>query len=141
MDCVQYAGHLDLSEHSNRIAGVTGPFRGVVQAKREGVAELTGRYTRVWLDNGYGVLVCEPYDADGETGNRPLTLVPIRHTEGYDETMWRTAYQNGDPVPDGAAAYTLAVDGPDGIGAGVRMLSVLGARYGHDMRTVLRDAV
>jgi hypothetical protein len=140
MDCVQFAGHLDLSEHSSRIAGVTGPFRGVVQAKRKGVAELSGRYMRVWLDNGYGVVVCEPYDADGETGNRPLTLVPVRHIDGYGETMWRTAYQDGECVRDGEAARMVAVDGPDGIAAGVRVLDALSALDGHVMRAVLRDA-
>lgn len=138
MDSVQFAGHVDLSELNKSVAGVTGAFRGVVSARHN----IIGRYVRVWLKNGYGLLVCEPYDATGETVPGTLTLVPIRHVEGYAETMWTPAYQDGERVTDGDPLWEATVpDTSDGIVEAVWMLRILAELPGHDMGAVLREAV
>jgi hypothetical protein len=134
MDSLQFAGHVDLSELNKRVAGVTGPFRGTVWRG------IDGRYTRTWLDNGYGLTVCEPYDATGETSTGTLILVPIRHVPGYGETMWTPAYQDGERVTDGAPLWEATVPATaDSVSEGVWMLRILAELPGHDMRAVLRD--
>jgi len=131
MDCVQYAGHLDLSELNARIVGVCGPFRGVVWAR----GNFLGRYTRVWLDNGYGVLVCERYDDRGEIRPGPLMLVPIRHIDGYGETMWTPVYRTGGEIGERDELFRVSASD---VGAGVKLLADLSELNGHDMRAVLR---
>lgn len=132
MDSVQFAGHVQLSELANQIIGTYGPFRGVVWRGT------SGRYTRTWLTNGYGLLVCEPYDENGQEGNRPLMLVPIRHIAGYGETMWCPVYLNGERVSEGEPMWTAEPSGPVD---GVKMLGILAKFTGHNMRESLRDAV
>jgi hypothetical protein len=134
MDCVQYAEHLDLSEMNSRIYGAVGPLRGVVRARRDGVEEVTGRYTRVWLTNGYGVLVLERHDADGEWDGSGLLLVPIRHAgPGHWEASWSAVDADGEQLGEGVPLYTVAARD---VSAGVDMLRGLVSLPGHSMAGV-----
>jgi hypothetical protein len=134
MDCVQYAGHLDQSELNREIHGVVGPLRGVVRARRGGVEGVTGRYTRVWLKNGYGVLVLERHDANGEWDASGLWLVPIRHAgPEFREATWSPLNVDGERLGEGVPLDMVAA--PD-VTAGADMLRGLSILPGHSMAGV-----
>jgi hypothetical protein len=132
MDCVQYAAALD-GRMSREVYGVFGPFRGVVVAKRPARPGVTGRYTRVWLYNGFGLLVLERHDAAGEW-HGGLSLVPIQHGGAeFRESMWTTLGPDGEHLADGAPLNSVpAVD----VAAGVSILRGMWAMSGHSMRGV-----
>lgn len=134
MDSMQYAAALDLSEMGPEIFGVFGPLRGVVQsARRFGRPDVTGRYTRVWLKNGYGVLVLERHDANGEWDGK-LSVAPIRHG-GPDmrETTWFPVGDKFDRLAEGAPLYSVAAVN---VTVGVDLLRSMSVLPGHSMRNV-----
>jgi hypothetical protein len=135
MDALQYAGHMDGSSLHRDIYGVFGPRRGVVRsADANGGTEIFGTYTRVWLHNGYGILVLAAEYPDGEPTGW-LTLFPIKHVgPGRAEDMFRIIGTDWEPLGFGTRA-TGRTDAD--VGDGIDLLAALSELDGHSMAGVV----
>lgn len=83
MNAVQMAGALSVRLRDHW--GVTGPFQGQIQR------HISGRYLRVWLSNGHGLVV-----RDNETGG--VDVLHIIHVPGAREAVWTSVFKGSDSV-------------------------------------------
>jgi hypothetical protein len=138
MDSMQFAGHVDLAM-GNLSHGVHGPFRGVVRSSAcaQFPAGLSGRYTRVWLHNSYGIVVFE-WDAE-RIGIMPIRhATPLRDENGeisyiHPEHVWSPVDNDGIRVKGhGDVPWKMPATPDDA----VTMLRYYAAYAGHSMRDV-----
>lgn len=127
MDSLQFATAVRQAVGSS-VWDVFGPFRGVVRAGCPQFPDgLSGRYTRVWLTNGYGILAME-------SGDGHIMIIPIRHGgPEYGETTWTPCRMDGERIM--GHAWVLTMDNATTDDAALTLCRLYG-HPGHSMTDV-----